>query len=938
MLAKPRHHCGLFAVLCGIFFLQLGGVTPADTQHSRNKFIVKIDRTKTDSLDDFCQYLNSINVTHSVAHDLTGISPDNFYGASLHLDNPADKTRLAKLDAVESVTPVCNVKQIAPVSQSFLSKPPPQGRSPDGFSPHVQTRITDLHSKNVFGEGVKVAFIDSGVDCEHPALGKGFGPGYKIGFGYDLVGDDYDGSNAPVPDSNPCTPCGIHGTHVSGIVGADDVGYGFQGVAPNATLGMYRIMGCKPDGESTNDIVMSALLMAVRDGADVISASIGGLGGWSKGDALSDLINDLTGKGHVVVLAAGNEGSEGLFYAESPAAATNALAIGSVESKKQVVFQLKTSSGKSIPYHSSGVFNGTDLPIYATSPTSTNPSDACQPLPANSPPLSDSIVITRRGDCTYAEKVANLVSKGATRILFYMNSTDQASLSSFIDGAQVAVLSKEDGESIVSELSRNPNLKGSFSPEHSFEKRDMGGLVSNYSQYGPSYDSKNIQPNFLGVGGNILSTVPQKMGSYGTMSGTSMSTPQVAGITALVMSVRGKDLQALKLKKILSTTAQQVPADSGPNDIQTAIHAGGGLIDAYCATYSKTILSVDALPLLDIPYFKSQQSFTITNEGDQSYSFKTGHSPAITVNTFQPGSRRVSSTIQALPGLSTAQAQVSPATFTLAPKASQTIQVTFTLPSGLSPELLPVYSGYISVISDADCERHTLPYYGMAGVLKNVKIIDNGVDTDTSRLTLPRLTDLHSQPLNGPIAFDGTNGLVLRYRLTFGSPYMRVDVISANATLFNEGPSPTAQQMMPDIGANFTFSKGTFMGANLIGMIPTSNTTLVPRTVSADTIVMSWNGILIAPGQSRASFMIPAGSYKILFRALRVNGNPTVDDDFEYWLSPVITVSGSPALQTPDLQSPNSLREPQSPVDSENYPSHVGSTYPLVGPPGGHKF
>jgi hypothetical protein len=43
--------------------------------------------------------------------------------------------------------------------------------------------------------------------------------------------------------------------------------------------------------------------------ADVISASIGGLGGWSKGDALSDLINDLTGKGHVVVLAAGNEGS-----------------------------------------------------------------------------------------------------------------------------------------------------------------------------------------------------------------------------------------------------------------------------------------------------------------------------------------------------------------------------------------------------------------------------------------------------------------------------------------------------------------------------------------------------------------------------------------------------------------------------------------------------
>jgi hypothetical protein len=44
---------------------------------------------------------------------------------------------------------------------------------------------------------------------------------------------------------------------------------------------------------------------------------------------------------------------------------------------------------------------------------------------------------------------------------------------------------------------------------------------------------------------------------------------QIAGITALIKAVRGKDLQALKLKNILSTTAQQVPAGSGQNDIQS---------------------------------------------------------------------------------------------------------------------------------------------------------------------------------------------------------------------------------------------------------------------------------------------------------------------------------------------------------------------------------
>jgi subtilisin family serine protease len=62
----------------------------------------------------------------------------------------------------------------------------------------------------------------------HPALGGGFGKGFKVTNGFDLVGDAYTGSNTPKPDSDPLDACGAasgasgHGTHVSGIIAGFD--------------------------------------------------------------------------------------------------------------------------------------------------------------------------------------------------------------------------------------------------------------------------------------------------------------------------------------------------------------------------------------------------------------------------------------------------------------------------------------------------------------------------------------------------------------------------------------------------------------------------------------------------------------------------------------------------------------------------------------------
>lgn len=86
--------------------------------------------------------------------------------------------------------------------------------------PHEMTSVNKAHDAGIKGKGIKIAILDTGVDYRHPSLGGCFGPGCKIAFGYDFVGDAYDpGNGVPaVEDPDPLVTCteGGHGTHVSG--------------------------------------------------------------------------------------------------------------------------------------------------------------------------------------------------------------------------------------------------------------------------------------------------------------------------------------------------------------------------------------------------------------------------------------------------------------------------------------------------------------------------------------------------------------------------------------------------------------------------------------------------------------------------------------------------------------------------------------------------
>lgn len=209
---------------------------------------------------------------------------------------------------------------------------------------HSLTGVQKVRDRyGLTGKGVRVAVIDDGIDYIHPALGGGFGPGFPVAYGYDLVGDDFDGSIflATVPDDDPFENCwvGSHGTHVAGIIMADSNRVRnvsmrpptkLTGAAPGIELGAYRIFGC--DAETvTTDIIAAAIYKAAYDGSQIINLSLGG--GSTHSDSIDSIACEDVGKlGHFCVSAIGNDGDSGSYTAGEPGTSKGGFGLGSAQS------------------------------------------------------------------------------------------------------------------------------------------------------------------------------------------------------------------------------------------------------------------------------------------------------------------------------------------------------------------------------------------------------------------------------------------------------------------------------------------------------------------------------------------------------------------------------------------------------------------------------
>ncbi|OGS01625.1 MAG: hypothetical protein A2V88_14400 [Elusimicrobia bacterium RBG_16_66_12] len=184
------------------------------------------------------------------------------------------------------------------------------------------------------GEGVKVAVIDTGIDCGHPDLKANCAGGYNA----------LD-SSKPAMDDNE------HGTHVAGTIAGVLNGTGVVGVAPKARL--YAVKVLDKDGAGGLSSIIKGLIWAGKNKMDVANMSLGAPMGTI---FMRAALKYAQMKGVAVIAAAGNDGGTVNY----PAAYPEAIAVSALD-KDETIAKF-SSRGRKVEFIAPGVDVKSSIP------------------------------------------------------------------------------------------------------------------------------------------------------------------------------------------------------------------------------------------------------------------------------------------------------------------------------------------------------------------------------------------------------------------------------------------------------------------------------------------------------------------------------------------------------------------------------------------------
>jgi len=375
-----------------------------------------------------------------------------------------------------------------------LKRYPLAGATPSTGSPYALGQLVPYGVKMVqadqlpdtYAANRKVCIIDSGYDLAHEDLsGNAVAGEYDSGTGWWYTDENH------------------HGTHVAGTIAAmNNSGVGVVGVNPNKQLKLHIVKVFGADGWAYSSTLASAANKCGAAGANVISMS---LGGTRSNRTEQRAFDTLATKGVLSVAAAGNDGNTRLSY---PAGYASVMSVAALDENKQWATFSQYNSKVEIAAPGVGVLStvpmgaGSDSTLvvggttYAPGGMDGSPKTTASAALADfglgdavNAAVSGKVCLIARGTIDFATKVSNCQASGGVGAVVYNN------------------------------------VAGGF-----------GGTLGTTVTTIPSVTASDTEGAAMKLQLGQTATVAVKASNYAYYDGTSMATPHVSAVAALVWS------------------------------------------------------------------------------------------------------------------------------------------------------------------------------------------------------------------------------------------------------------------------------------------------------------------------------------------------------------------------------------------------------------------
>jgi subtilisin family serine protease len=392
---------------------------------------------------------------------------------------------------------------------------------PYGISMVQADKLPDTYTANR-----TVCIIDSGYDLAHEDLHDNNVDGeYDAGTGWWYTDENH------------------HGTHVAGTIAAiNNSGIGVVGVNPNKHLHLHIVKVFGADGWAYSSTLAHAAKLCRAAGANIISMS---LGGGAPNAHEQKTFAKLYADGILSIAAAGNGGNTDISY---PAGYKSVVSVAAVDSNKQWASFSQYNADVELSGPGVSVLStvpmGTGLISALTVGTSTYAPGSMDGSPkaavtapladfglgdAVNPDLAGKVCLIARGSIPFSTKIANCEASGGVGAVVYNNVA--GGFAGTLNGAASAIpsvtASDTEGAQMLTQLGQD-------------------------------------------------ATVSVSAWNYAYFSGTSMATPHVSGVAALVWSYFPECTNA-QIRHSLEKSALDI-GDPGRDD-----KTGYGLVQAKAA-------------------------------------------------------------------------------------------------------------------------------------------------------------------------------------------------------------------------------------------------------------------------------------------------------------------------------------------------------------------